>query len=326
MPAEKINMLMTGAGAPGAAGIIECLSKDPSLEIYAADANENAVGRYLVKNFIKIPAANDPSFTESVLQAAKQNNIRIIMPLVTAELPHLAAAKTRFLNEGIIIMVSDPASLEIAVNKTKLYEFLQWRGIAVPEFRVVENVEQFNNAIKELGFPGKPVCFKPSLSNGSRGFRILSNDLNESELLFRHKPNNVFITAGDALRILSSASFPELLVAEYLPGDEYSIDIVADKGDSLIIVPRVRKKMLSGISVEGEFIKDDQIIDYCRNIIRELQLDGNIGIQVKGSSAGQPLILEINPRVQGTISSALGAGVNLPLVAVKIFSQGFVIP
>jgi len=28
-------------------------------------------------------------------------------------------------------------------------------------------------------------------------------------------------------------------------------------------------------------------------------------------------VLEINPRVQGTISAALGAGVNLPLLAVK---------
>jgi carbamoyl-phosphate synthase large subunit len=30
-----------------------------------------------------------------------------------------------------------------------------------------------------------------------------------------------------------------------------------------------------------------------------------------------PLILEINPRVQGTISSALGAGVNVPVLAIK---------
>ena len=29
------------------------------------------------------------------------------------------------------------------------------------------------------------------------------------------------------------------------------------------------------------------------------------------------MILEINPRVQGTISAALGAGVNLPELAIK---------
>ena len=46
-------------------------------------------------------------------------------------------------------------------------------------------------------------------------------------------------------------------------------------------------------------------------------MHGNIGIQVKQSSTGQFLILEINPRVQGTISAALGAGINLPVLAVK---------
>jgi carbamoyl-phosphate synthase large subunit len=38
---------------------------------------------------------------------------------------------------------------------------------------------------------------------------------------------------------------------------------------------------------------------------------------VKDSQNGDPLLLEINPRVQGTIVAALGAGVNLPLLAVK---------
>ncbi len=75
--------------------------------------------------------------------------------------------------------------------------------------------------------------------------------------------------------------------------------------------------MINGISVEGEFVKEDSIIAYCTQIIKELQLHGNIGIQVKKSAAGQFLILEINPRVQGTIAAALGAGINLPVLAVK---------
>ena len=118
------------------------------------------------------------------------------------------------------------------------------------------------------------------------------------------------------MRILSSSNFPELLLSEYLPGDEYSVDCVAKNGASVVIVPRIRKKMINGISVEGEFIYDESIITYCKQIIHSLQLHGNIGIQVKKSVSGEFLILEINPRVQGTIAAALGAGVNLPLLAV----------
>jgi carbamoyl-phosphate synthase large subunit len=75
--------------------------------------------------------------------------------------------------------------------------------------------------------------------------------------------------------------------------------------------------MVNGISVKGEFIEQKDIIDYCGSIIRELRLHGNIGIQVKANSSGEYRLLEINPRVQGTISAALGAGINLPVLAVK---------
>ena len=85
----------------------------------------------------------------------------------------------------------------------------------------------------------------------------------------------------------------------------------------MLVAPRLRKQKINGISVEGEFVKEESIIAYCTQIIKELQLHGNIGIQVKRAAAGAFLIVEINPRVQGTIVAALGAGVNLPVLAVK---------
>jgi carbamoyl-phosphate synthase large subunit len=82
-------------------------------------------------------------------------------------------------------------------------------------------------------------------------------------------------------------------------------------------VPRLRSKMLGGISIEGIFVKEETLMNYCSQIIKELQLHGNIGIQVKKSKEGKFLIIEINPRVQGTIVASLGAGVNLPTLAIK---------
>jgi carbamoyl-phosphate synthase large subunit len=312
-----INILMTGAGAPGAPGILKCLHQEKSFQIITVDANPNAVGKHLNSDFENIPFCNDPAFAESVLELCKKKNIQVVLPLVTKELIPLAQHQKEFEKNGIKILVSPLASLEIANNKSRLYEFLQWRGMAVPEFRVAETIDQFKTAVEELGYPEKPVCFKPSVSNGSRGFRIISKNINELDLLFNQKPNSTFISYQDAIRILSSSTFPELLVSEYLPGDEYSVDCFANQGESILVIPRIRKKMVNGISVEGEFVNHENIILYCKQVIRELQLHGNIGIQLKGSLTGQYLILEINPRVQGTISAALGAGVNLPVLAIK---------
>jgi len=314
---QHINVLMTGGGAPGAAGILKCLQQNEVIHVTVADANAAAIGRYMAGDFETIPLASDPMFAEKVLELCKHKNIQVLLPLVTKELVPLAQHHKDFQKAGVKLLCSSPASLEIANNKSRLYEFLEWRDISIPQYRVVETIDQFKTAVAELGYPSKAICFKPSISNGSRGFRIIDASINEHDLLFNHKPSSTYIKYSEAVRILSSTSFPELLVTEYLPGDEYSVDCLAKEGESVLIVPRLRKKMINGISVEGEFVNNESIINYCRLIIKELQLHGNIGIQVKESSSGEFLVLEINPRVQGTIAAGLGAGINLPVLAVK---------
>lgn len=308
---------MTGAGAPGAAGIIFCLQSDPSIQLTVADADENAVGRYLTKDFSTIPKAEDPEFIDAVLNLCVEKHIGLILPLVTKELLPLSKNKRLFEDKGIRVLVSSQEAISIANNKSSCYRFLQEKGISVPKFFVVNTADEFIHAAFELGHPQKSFCFKPSSSNGSRGVRIVSDSMDESEQLFHHKPYNLHITYAHALKILSSKKFPELLVSEYLPGDEYSIDCLAKNGSAELIVPRIRKKMINGISVQGGFVQDEPIIHYCKKIIEAIGLHGNIGIQVKYSERNEPLLLEINPRVQGTIVAGLGAGINLPMLAVK---------
>jgi len=308
---------MTGGGAPGAAGIIKCLQCEPALNITVADAAPEVIGRYLAIDFEKIPMATDAGFIDVILSICRKKNIHIILPLVTKELFPLSLHAKDLELSGAKVLVSPVEALQIANNKSRLYEFMQSRNLDVPRFKTVKNIFEFREAVSMLNYPSKEVCFKPSVSNGSRGFRIITDKINELDLLLNHKPYSAYINLQDSIRILSSGEFPELLVSEYLPGPEYSIDCLANNGKPVLVVPRLRTKMLNGISISGEIVRDETIIEYCKKIITELQLHGNIGIQVKQSSAGKFLLLEINPRVQGTISAVLGAGVNLPVLAIK---------
>lgn len=314
---STINVLMTGAGAPGAAGVIKCLLQESAINLLVADADENAVGRHIHPHFVTIPKAFDEGFVASLLRICGEKQIHTLMPLVTRELFPLSQSKELFQNQGTTVLVSSAESINLSADKSASYRVLQEKGIEVPRFSVVSTTEQFIHAAFELGHPKEPFCFKPSRANGSRGFRIVSDSINESDRLFNHKPYNTYITYTHALKILSSQPFPELLVSEYLPGDEYSVDCLARNGSAILVVPRRREKTVGGISVQGTFEEDKEITDYCRTIIETIGLHGNIGIQIKYSANNKPLLLEINPRVQGTVVSALGAGVNLPLLAVK---------
>ena len=308
---------MTGAGAPGAAGIIHCLRQDKSIELTVADAREDAIGKHLSSNFVQIPAGDDPSFIDKVFDFCCDKKIDLVLPLVTKELLPFSKNKKHFDSNNIRLMVSDEEAIRVANDKSVCYRFLLDKGIRVPKFFVVKTIQEFIDAAEKLGHPQKPFCFKPSVSNGSRGVRIVHSNPDEGKLLFDTKPYQLDISYRRALEILSRNSFPELLLSEYLGGEEYSIDCIAQHGQAKLIVPRTRKKMINGISVEGEFKKNAAVIDYCSQIIEIIGLHGNIGLQIKYSDQDQPMLLEINPRVQGTIAAALGAGVNLPLLAVQ---------
>lgn len=326
MPEQSgvINILMTGGGAPGAPGILHCLKQQPDFRVWTADASPDAVSRHLHERFTLIPPAGDPDFIPQLLGFCQTSQIRVVMPLVTRELLPLANAAALFRSQGTEILVSSPESLELANDKGNLYRFLHNNGLTVPAFRIVQTIDEFDQAVNELGYPERPVCFKPCQGNGSRGFRILDTSVDEAALLFTQKPSGLYMTLAEARRVLQLNVFPPLLVAEFLPGDEYSVDCLANHGETLIAVPRLRERLINGISVKGTFVKDEEVIDYCKQIIKTLQLHGNIGIQVRRSATGQPLLLEVNPRVQGTIVAALGVGVNLPVLAVKqVLQQPF---
>ncbi|NJN33263.1 MAG: hypothetical protein HC817_02420 [Saprospiraceae bacterium] len=89
-----LKILMTGAGAPGAAGIIKCFKQDDQIQLHLCDANANAVGRYLNEGtFFHVPKATDPDFVEQILSYSIENQIDVYFSVVTLELFPLSEHK-----------------------------------------------------------------------------------------------------------------------------------------------------------------------------------------------------------------------------------------
>ena len=118
--------------------------------------------------------------------------------------------------------------------------------------------------------------------------------------------------------IIEKNKIPRSVLMEYLPDEEYSIDMLVNNGKAIYTIPRIRNEMRLGISIISEIKKNRDIIDYCNDIAKEFRLHGNIGIQVKKGYDHKFKILEVNPRVQGTIVLNTAANVNLPYFAIKL--------
>lgn len=314
----KYKVLMTGAGAPGGPGIIKSLLRLDYIDLFIADANEEASGKFLLAGkFINIPKADDPSFCDVVLNLCTQHKIDLIFPLVTKELLQFSKNLDDFEKNGTRIIVSEFCALSVAVNKCRLYEHLSKHNIELPKFKVAKNYREFLEAVSFIGYSAKPFCIKPGFSNGSRGIRIVDDTIDKFDLLFNQKPNSLYIKYDELSTILQQQQFPELLVSEVLPGDEITIDSIINNGKVELLLPRKRLKMINGITVQGEFIYDKTIIKYAKQILESLPLNGPIGIQMKQNKDGEYRILEINPRIQGTSVAALGLNINLPELAVR---------
>jgi carbamoyl-phosphate synthase large subunit len=319
---RSIRVFITGAGAPGAPGIIKSLRKvhERDIAILGGDANPgNSSGAGLLDRIFQIPPAESPDFISRVLDICISEKIDVVLPLVTRELLVFAQKKELFAKNGIYVSVSDPESLQTANNKYLLMKFCHESNIPVPDFRLVHSLEEFRDAAKELGYPGRKICFKPPLSNGLRGFRIIEDGQDRLYSLMNEKPNNIYISFNEFVSICENGKmFPELLVMEYLPGEEYSVDALADNGNFICAIPRSRDYIKMGISFAGTVTKDKQITGYSKSVIEGLKLNGNIGLQFKRDLNGTPRIIESNPRVQGTIVLCAAAGANLVYDAVRL--------
>lgn len=241
----------------------------------------------------------------------------MLLPLVTRELEVLAPNKERFLEIGTRIVVSDAQQLHAANDKLQLMQKLKQAGIPVAEFYTATSASEIAEHARKLGYPNKKVCIKPALSNGSRGMRILDAGAGSFEAFFEQKSGNTHTTLESILKLFVDKPLPTMLVMEYLPGEEYTVDALLDNGEPLLLLPRKRITMNNGISVAGIFEENREIMDYATRVFRCMKLHGPNGLQVKRGEDGKFYILEINPRLQGSTTTAMGMGINLPVLSIK---------
>ena len=110
------------------------------------------------------------------------------------------------------------------MNKLKLFDFLKEKQLGNCDYYLVNSWEKFDKKIKQLGFPNKPVCFKPVQAWGSRGFRIIDPTINFYRLFMDEKPNSTYIPQGQTHRLANPGSTPleiiEVQSGSYLGEDD----------------------------------------------------------------------------------------------------------
>ena len=316
---RSIKILVTGAGAPGVKGTIYSLKNNSdkrNVVIIGTDMNDDVVGKYICDKFRVIPPAkNSDEYLFALLNICKKDKVDVLLPQNTFELEILANNVSKFENIGTKVVTATKTSIDIANNKYLLMKTCKRLGVPVGDFYKVNSFDELISKAKILGWPKANIVVKPPVSNGTRGVRIISESIDRKKMFYSEKPTTLYTKMNDLKNIIGD-SFPDLIVTEFLPGKEYTVDVFKDD-NNITVIPRVRHQVRSGITFSGEAVKHDDIIKYCKLISEKLNLENCFGFQFKLDKNNVPKILESNPRIQGTMVLATIANANIIYASVK---------
>lgn len=275
------NVLIPGGGAYAAMNLIKIFKKEGHRgKIIVTDSDPLSVGFTFADYSYVLPRAESDDFIDRGLEVIKKHNIQILLPTSGFDIIPYSKNKELLQHEGLIPVINDYSALQVCVDKYLFYE-------RTKEFSPLPYTTLDHNAIKEF-----PVFVKPRHGKGSVGTYLCQR---VTDLKYYMEKFN-----------------QEYIFQEYLPGQEYTIDVFSDlNGLALCAIPRIRIQTKSGVSTKGKIEMNQKIISLCIDLANMLKLKGPNCVQMKLDKQGSPKFLEINPRFGGGTIFAYLAGFNI---------------
>lgn len=314
MTALPLSILMTAAGAPQSPTLYRKLRENGErpVRLIALDMDAEASGAFFADAFYRIPPAGDPGYEDRILEVVRRERPDVFLNVSEADVPCIAAIKDRIEAEGTAVCGSEAAILAIAQNKYALYRTLEDvdSGL-VPEFASPPDLQSFIDTAKAMGYPRRPLCFKPHKSKGSRGFRILSEAFDRRDLLLNHKPISRYMTLAEFESVFAAHDdFPDLILMEVVGGEECDVMTIAYDGRALLTTVKSRESHRWGVIDRGELIERPDLVEKTQTIIAAVPLAYNISLQYIGGK-----LIEINPR---TSTYIYDTHFNEPWLSIKL--------
>lgn len=241
-------------------------------------------GRFVYEDYIPdIPYFDSLDFIPTLKNIIRSRNIDAIYPTLDPVLTFLKEHETEL---DCKVVASSLETTRLCLSKELTYQRLN--GIVrVPKVFDPDNVPM----------TAFPVFAKPIVGYGSRGTMKLNS-------------------VNDVKNCVAGRS--DMMILEYLPGEEYTVDCFTDKdGNLLYFGARIRNRIRNGISVNTYFVDDqEEFRSLTESINAEISFRGAWFFQVKRDCNGELCLLEVASRIGGSSLASRAIGVNLPLLSL----------
>lgn len=194
--------------------------------------------------------------------------------------------------------------LQLADDKVAFAQAMEQCGLPVVPSIYIDSIDELEKHIKNPPFDAVPLCIKPV--KGIYGMGFWRFDSHVSPMALFNHPENRQVHPQQYLDALKAVEhFEPLVLMPYLPGPEYSVDMVVEQGNVIAAVARRKEGAIQHLEISGE------AYELGKACASAMKADGIVNVQTRNNHQGQPLLLEINMRPSGGIGYTQHCGINL---------------
>ncbi len=272
------RVLVTGAGGPAGRAVAAYL-RERACHVLAADPQPPPSE----PGWLRIPPATSPSFDEALDQILTAGRVGWLVPTMSEELPKVARRREAIRAGDCALFISPAGVVDLAHDKWLTVQALIVAGLGVPRSFVGYSRESLLAALP------LPILSRLRVGRGGRGVEIYTRE-------------------ADVPAKLST----ERIYQEYLPGEEFDVNVFAEPGGEPSVTAVLRKAALKGGRTGGartlERVDDSATAGEIRRLaeetVRTLRLEGPVDLDIRRASDGRPLVLQVHARVGANVQAA----------------------
>lgn len=253
--------------------------------VIATDASPYAPALYEADSYYVVPRITESEYIPGLIEICREEKVRGVLSLIDPELSLLSQHREEFKKEGVMVIGSSRELCDRTLDKWEMFKYLSDNGYKTP--RTYLSFESFRED-ENRGDISYPVFVKPRRGSASLAISRVSNE--------------------ETLKLML-ANNPELIIQEYMEGQEIGADVYIDliSGECVSIFTRKKLVMRAGETDKGVSFKDPALFELIEAFVKKAGFKGEIDIDIFERN-GEYYISEVNPRFGGGYPHAYECG------------------
>lgn len=204
------------------------------------------------------------------------------------------------LERRVGIALARAPALGIAINKERTLEVAKRLGLSVPRAVSVKAASEIEAALREIGLPAVVKPVESWVWGEQKGMRLASKLVKTPD------------EARQTVEELTSLG-EAILFQQFITGRRESVSFLYAHRHIFARYAQWHMRVVGGQSSLRQSIAVPQDIgDQAERLVREIDLEGCSEVEFRRDNAGNPYLMEINPRLWTSTELAVRSGVDFP--------------